>query len=372
MNIKSSTTFLEKNPRQSVYYWKCDRPAAFHGTDEHFHRNFSESQLSDILQERFPDKSFALRPAAGQGNHITWLATVDGTELFVRIEDGPERDDYIEVESRVLAEVRALGIPAPRVHGVDASRKRVPFAWQLLENIPHPDLNQLHKEGRLDVAQLAYDIGAAVARWQAIQPSGFGPFDSAILRHENRLNGFHQHYEDYFFLHLDRHLRFLVERGFLAECDADEITTEIKRHRGLLALEQGCLVHKDLGLWNILGTGTAIAAFIDWDDTICGDPMDDLSLLGCFYDGKVLGRALHGYAGVRPLPSDYRRRFWLHLLRNMIVKSVIRVGAGYFERTDRFFLIGSGGTGADLKTFTRQRLATAIKGVRNDLEIETI
>jgi len=360
------------NPRQSIYYWKCDRAAAFHGTGENFQRDFSKSQLTGVVQERFPDRPVVLRPAAGQGNHITWLATVNGTEMFVRIEDGPERDNYIEVESRVLAEVRALGIPAPRVHAVDASRQCVSFAWQLLENVPHPDLNQLHKEGRLDMAQVAGEIGAAVARWQAIQPPGFGPFDPGILRHKNRLEGFHRHYEDYFFLHLDRHLRFLVAQGFLAERDAEEMRTEIERHRILLSLEQGCLVHKDLALWNILGTEKAIAAFIDWDDTICGDPMDDLSLLGCFYDGNVLSLALQSYAGVRPLPADHRQRFWLHLLRNMIVKAVIRVGAGYFERTDRFFLIGSGGTGADLKTFTRQRLATALNGLRNNLEIEKL
>ena len=360
------------NPRSSIYYWKCDRPAAFHGTDENVRRGASEHQLAGVLQERFPGKPVALRPAAGQGNHITWLAKGDGTELFVRIEDGPERDDYIEVESRVLAEVRALGVPAPRVLGVDASRRRVPFAWQLLENIPHPDLNQLHKEGRLDVARVAGDIGAAVARWQAIQPPGFGPFDPDILRRENRLQGFHRRYADYFFLHLDRHLQFLVEHGFLPAHEANAMKAEIERHRGLLALEQGCLVHKDLALWNILGTEQEIVAFIDWDDAICGDTMDDLSLLGCFYDGNVLGRALQGYAGVRPLPADYRRRFWLHLLRNMIVKSVIRVGAGYFERTDRFFLIGTSGTGADLKVFTRQRLAAALNGLREDREIETL
>lgn len=360
------------HPRRSIYYWKCDRPAAFHGTDENFRRGATESQLADVLRERFPGKPISLHPAAGQGNHITWLAAVDGTELFVRIEDGPERDDYIEVESRVLAEVRALGVPAPQVHGVDASRQRVPFAWQLLENIPHPDLNQLYKTGRLDAASVASDIGAAVARWQAIEPLGFGPFDPAILRRENQLHGFHRRYEDYFRLHLDRHLRFLVERSFLTQKEANEMKSEIERHCSVLALAQGCLVHKDLALWNILGTEKQIAAFIDWDDAISGDPMDDLSLLACFHDAAFLQRAFDGYRSVRPLPPNHRRRFWLHLLRNMIVKAVIRVGAGYFERTDRFFLIGAGSTGADLKAFTRQRLATALNGLRNDSEIETL
>ena len=131
-------------------------------------------------------------------------------------------------------------------------------------------------------------------------------------------------------------------------------------------------MHKDLALWNILGTETEIAAYIDWDDAISGDPMDDLSLLGCFYDGPVLARALTGYASVRPLPREHTRRFWLHLLRNMIVKSVIRVGAGYFERDDGFFLIDTGAVGADLQAFTHARLAAALEGLRKNRDIEKL
>lgn len=360
------------HPRRAIYYWKCDRSAAFHGTAEGAHDPAVEPALREILREHFPGKALSLRAAGGQGNHITYRATIDGAETFVRLEDGPEHDDYMEVESRVLTEVRALDLPAPRVLAVDASRRRTPFAWQVMEFIDHPDLNQLHKQGALDLAKAAREIGAAVAIWQAVQPRGFGPFDVALLREEDRLEGYHARYEDYFHLHLDRHLRFLVDRGFLSTDLRVEIAGEIDRHRDLLALPQGCLVHKDLALWNILGSATQIAAFIDWDDAISGDPMDDLSLLGCFYDGPTVARAVEGYAAVRLLPADHRRRFWLHLLRNMIVKAVIRVGAGYFERNDGFFLIGAGSTGSDLKTFTHARLAAALGGLREDHAIETL
>ena len=361
-----------QHPRRSIYYWKCDRPAAFHGTDEEFDREKRKNQLQSVLQNHFGGKAIALRPADGQGNHITWFATIDGADSFVRVEDGPECDDYMEVESRLLEEVRALGVPAPRIHAMDATRRQVPFAWQIMEVVPYPDLNQLHKERRLDLVNAAKDIGAAVARWQDIRPCGFGPLDPDMVRRESRLEGFHPRYEDYFLLHLDRHLHFLMERGFLKSDDIGSIREEIFRHRSLLVLEGGCLVHKDLALWNILGTDQRIMAFIDWDDAISGDPMDDLSLLGCFYDGPIIACALAGYAAVRPLPNDYRRRFWLHLLRNMIVKATIRVGAGYFERTDQFFLIGAGCSGADLKTFSQQRLAAALRGLREDRPMESL
>ena len=66
-----------------------------------------------------------------------------------------------------------------------------------------------------------------------------------------------------------------------------------------------------------------------------------------------------------PDGDDASLALWLHLLRNMIVKAVIRIGAGYFERDGGFFLIGSGSSGADLRRFTLSRLALALNGLRS-------
>ncbi len=157
--------------RRAIYYWKCDRPAAFHGTAQSSADIDIADPLRKALAAAFAGKNVAIRPAGGQENHLTFLATIEGEEFFVRVEDGPERDDYLEVESHVLGEVAHAGVPAPRVLAVDASRTRVPFAWQVLEKIPHADLNQLQKQGRLPLADVAEKIGAAVARWQAIAHS---------------------------------------------------------------------------------------------------------------------------------------------------------------------------------------------------------
>jgi hypothetical protein len=92
--------------------------------------------------------------------------------------------------------------------------------------------------------------------------------------------------------------------------------------------------------------------------------MDDLSLLACFHDAAFLQRAFEGYESIRALPPDHLRCFWLHLLRNMIVKAVIRVGAGYFDRDDGFFLISSGSSGSNLREMTLSRLALALRGLR--------
>ncbi|MGC3969912.1 MAG: aminoglycoside phosphotransferase family protein [Pirellulales bacterium] len=313
-----------------------------------------------------------LRAGGGQGNHATFIAVIDGISRFVRIDDGPEHDDYLDVESHVLGAVRSVGLPAPAVLAVDATRREAPFAWHVIECVDRPDLNKLWKQGTLDLPRIADSIGRSIARWQQFPVERFGPFEPAQVRAAGKLVGFHATYAEYFQSHLDRHLEFLVERKFLEASAAQAMRQEIDRHSALLQLSQGCLVHKDLALWNVLGTDTSIDAWIDWDDTISGDATDDLSLLACFHDATFLSAVVSGYESVRPLPTDWRRRFWLHLLRNLIMKSVIRVGAGYFDRSDGFFLIGSGTSGADLKQFTLNRLNVALYGLREDAELREL
>lgn len=361
------------HPRSTTYYWKCDRPAAFHGTEERDRTKTGyEPLLENELRRVFLDREISVVPAAAQGNHLTFYAAIGGVERFVRVDDGPEHDDMIEVESRILSCVRELGLPAPRVYAVDASRARVPFAWQVMDRVAATDLNQAFKAGTLDTPRVFREIGAAVARWQSLTFRGFGPFDPAALREENRLHGFHSSYADFFHLHLERHLDYLTAREFLRPSEAEAMRQAVARHRDLLNLAEGCLVHKDLALWNILGTTTAVAAYIDWDDAIAGDALEDLALLGCFHDAATIAAAVNGYESVRPLPTEHRRRFWLHLLRNMIMKSVIRVGAGYFDRSDTFFLIGSGSGGTSLKQFTRERLAKSLAGLRTDAPLSQL
>lgn len=397
--------------RRDVYYWKCDRPAAFHGTGPRPRGDeVSEGAIRSALVEYFGSRLPAaepatvprdgrgtrhgpeiangteapsperwhvplrieLSPAAGQGNHLTWNAEIGDEPAFLRIENGPEGDDRLAMESAVLGEVAKTGVPVPRVLGCDASRLRTPFAWQALERIPHPDLNHWWKAGSLDEAKVAHEIGRHIARWQTIGPQGFGPFDLDAWREGRGLVGLHADYPSYYRLRLEDHLRFLVARSFFGTDRAEEIRALIEARAGLLQLDHGVLVHKDLALWNVLGTPDSVVAVIDFDDAVAGDPLDDLSLLACFHDAGFLERAFAGYASGRALPDDWRPRFWLHLLRNLIVKAVIRVGAGYFERDAGFFLIGGGNSGADLRRFTEERIATALRGLREAAELEIL
>lgn len=369
--------------RRDIYYWKCDRPVALHGVGadvayREAHMAKTRASLERILRARFGAVPADLRAGGGQGNHLMFRATIEGRDCMIRIEDGPERDDYMEVEAHVIGLVRAAGVPSWNFLGVDSSRGEADFAWQIIERVPGADLNALLKAGTLELPSAAERIGAHVARWQAVRPPGFGPFQPGRLRTRGELVGFHATYAGYFYTRLEAHLGFLRDRGFLGREETDEIARAITEAEPLLRLvdaEGGCLVHKDLALWNIVGEAPdRVSAVIDWDDTVAGDPMDDLSLLACFHDGAVIARALAGYASVRVLPARHIERFWLHLLRNMLWKSVIRVGAGYFDVKPGadFFLTASAGDGGALRDFTLGRIRAAVRGLREHSDIHSL
>lgn len=360
-----------------IHYWKCDRPEPFHGTGDRACGAESGEEVQGValaaaLGRRFETDRVEVRLAFSQGIHRTWTAIVDDCEMFVRIDDSPDGGDRLEMESAVLARVAASGVPVPKVYGCDSSRKRVPFAWQALSRVDAPDLNYWWKAGQLDLSSIAFEIGASVARWQSVPVERYGPFSVEDWRRSSVLRGFHAHYSGYFRLNLERHLSFLVAEGLLDPRETAEIADLVKSRADLLEGFAPCLVHKDLALWNMLGSPGQVISFIDFDDAIGGDPCDDLSLLACFHDGVVLARAVEGYASVRALPERFLERFWLHLLRNMVVKAVIRTGAGYFRRDAGFFLIAGGGNGEDLLRFTLDRLALATRALRDRADLSIL
>lgn len=358
--------------RKSIYYWKCDRPASLHGVspESRVATGFLDAQLRESLSKHFPG-DFVLNPGSGKGNHLTYRMRHEGREMFVRVENGPEGDTHLDVESRVVTAVKNVGVPAPKVFFTDATRSQVPFAFQVIEFFDCPDLNQIYREGHLPLEKVAREIGEAVARWQLISIEGFGPF---CQNEVERLTGYHSTYETYFRLNLERHLQFLVTHEFLSKVESTDVQNAIDScHDILAAVQHSCLVHKDLALWNILGTENGIQAFIDWDDAVGGDPTDDLSLLACFHSADVVQAAVDGYATVLPLPENFETRLWLHLLRNMIVKAVIRCGAGYFNQSPGgAFLIAPGQDGDAFRKFTRKRLFTALIGLKERRSISEL
>jgi len=359
--------------RTNIYYWKCDRPDSFATLGKKWYgpeREQLETSLYKLCGTIFDDGDYTLEKTLGQGNHRNYIVTHKGKPYLIRVENSHDKDDYMIVETEVIRRVAALGIPVPHIICVDTSRTTYPFTFQIMEYYSMPDINGIYKKGELDTAAIMYQLGRLIARWQDVFTDGFGLFNTDLLRCEGILKGLCDTYPDYYKLNLDIHLDFLVDRNFISSSFAGEIRTAINKHAGLLELGCGCLVHKDIAFWNILGTNDCIESVIDWDDTIMGDPTDDLSLMACYHSWKELRLLLEGYQAEKLLPENFEGRFWMHLLRNILFKAVIRVGAGYFDKDRKFFLIEQDGNG--LKVFTHARLVAAFEGLRGNIKISDL
>lgn len=361
--------------RENIYYWKCDRPEKMTSLKPAAETDLSalREEVSRLCTGYFGDMDFTIGKSCGQGNHKNFIISRGGSDYFIRIEDGDDADGYMLVETEVIRRVAELGVPTPRIFAVDVTRKDFRFAYQLMEKFRDADINLIYKEGNLDTPAIMRQLGGYIATWQAITTDGFGPFNTVELSGTGRLAALHKTYAEYYMLNLGRHLDYLVSENFITASASDAIRKAVSSASECLELDRGCLVHKDIAFWNLIGRRDSIVSVIDWDDTIMGDPADDLSLMACYHSWQELEPLFDGYTSVRPLPDDFERRFWLHLLRNMIFKAVIRVGAGYFTRRNDFFLVPAAGNGDNnLKEITLSRLESALRGLEGTFKIQDL
>ena len=353
--------------RDKIYYWKCDRPSAFHAIKEKSEVDMEsvKQKVDALLTNFFNSNDFELTIGAGQGNHLTFKVRHHQKNYFVRIENGHDGDEYMEIEAEVMKSVQRIGIPTPQIYVVDSSRTSYPFAYQIMEFLEFADLNEIYRKNKLDVLQVMNTLGKYIASWQKLTFEGFGAFNIKSFRENGKLVGHHNKYADYYMLNLEKHLHFLEKYHFIDKEQQKDICDEVQKHERLLDISRGSLVHKDIALWNVMGNSNSILSVIDWDDAISGDPTDDISLMACFHSTDEINAIIEGYQTVNPLPDNFMPRFWLHLLRNMIVKAVIRVGAGYFNRNNDFFLFNLlYSNGIEFHDFTIARLNKALEGLK--------
>jgi len=270
----------------------------------------------------------------------------------------------MDAENAAMTIAAKHDIPVPKIYGSDTSKTKYPVRFQLLELLPYKCLNDFYKNGSLDRYKTGREVGRYLARLHKIKANGFGFFDTEKLRATGEISGLDKSHRDYFLKKLNWHLSYLRDCKFLSKQEVDEIEFLLDKHLRLVDVAQGSLVHKDLAYWNVLGTNKEVKAIIDWDDCVIGDPVDDLSILKCFYSSDVLDPVLEGYCQERQLPDDFDAKLGLYLVRNMLWKAVIRDYMGYFDMDDSFFIINDENSDS-LKQFTYDRLFTGVDVLRN-------
>ncbi|MFW6286417.1 MAG: phosphotransferase family protein [Candidatus Sumerlaeota bacterium] len=229
--------------------------------------------------------------------------------------------------------------------------------------VPGDTLSDLARAGRLDNSAVAGELGRLLRRLHGIRLDGFGFIDTDQLRRDGQLIGLHQRYEDFFRCRLDTHLDYVTHHGLLAPGIAAEayalVTELLPRH----VPRQACLVHRDPAWWNLIGTTTRIAALVDWDDAVAGDPADDLAMLRCFHDADYCTAVETAYWDGQTPDADFPVRIALHWFRNMLWKAMLRHQLGYFRPGAAAFL-NALCADCSLEARTRELLDQSINALR--------
>ena len=348
--------------RTDIYYWKCDNPLSFEEKrlyNEKYRRADIAGLVAEIGALHFPGDPVRVAATGSAGNHYAYLLHLPEATYFFRADDGKLDDDYMEAESVAMALARERGVPVPELVVTDTTLARFPVRYQILECVPHSSLREHDQNGSLDRRAVSEQLGGYLAALHSITGEGFGFLDTELLRRDGTVRGLDRTHPDYFHKRLDDHLAYLHDVGFLDRGACARVEAAFAHHAGLLDIQRPAMLHKDMAFWNVLGTHDRVAAIVDWDDVVLGDPVDDLAIVRCFYDADVFDPLVASYTLRAELPEDFDARLWLYVLRNMLWKAKIRHFMGYFEMDESFF-IRSRENSDSLEAFTHARIDNAM------------
>ncbi len=352
--------------RTNIYYWKCDNPLP---VEEKLVYN-DKYKLADITKtvEEIALAEFKKKPSkvvsfGSSGNHYAYYIQYPNKDYFFRSDDGKIDDDYMDAEKIAIGLATKVGVPAPKIYATDTSLKKFPVRYQVMEKIKGEPMKVFYNDKTLDRQKTSIQLGKILSKLHSVKMEKFGFLNTQKIRSSGYIEGLDQSNEDYFNKRLPDHLEFLVKTEFLTSNESADIQKLIDKNRGLLKIEEGRLVHKDIAFWNMVGTPKKINAIVDWDDVISGDPIDDLAVVRCFYEEDVFKPMLEGYFSENKMNNDFYPKLWLYLIRNMLWKACFRTFMNYFDFKEKVSLLMQNND-KSLKQFTYERLYLGINNLR--------
>lgn len=170
-------------------------------------------------------------------------------------------------EYRVMTALQDTAVPVPRVHVHcdDSEVIGAPFyLMEFIDGTVYRDADQLAAAGSANVSAIAANMIDTLADLHRVDT------DQAGLADLGRPRGYLQRQVKRWTGQLQASRSRPLPR-------ADQLVELLQRH--LPADHQTALVHGDFRLDNLLISGTAVRAVIDWEMATLGDPLSDLALL---------------------------------------------------------------------------------------------
>jgi aminoglycoside phosphotransferase (APT) family kinase protein len=270
----------------------------------------------------------ALQRNAHQG---TMHRLYRGAGRLVRLAafEGEPWNELMELECRLAPLLRSKGLPVPACEFRRIGGDRGAQVVDLVEG-ESLDTRDADEQATLRGLRTAATL---LARVHAIRGQGAGPLSLERLRN-NEIAGLHASWPAFVRLRLDDHLRQCEAMGAMSAEDAERAHAAFNGPL-LDRAPGGALLHGDPGSHNFIFRGEFLAAMIDWEDAIVGDPVFELASMCTFHPQRRHNAILEGYGTALVRGSAQARRFWLYFLRIALAKTVHRHRFGYVDAPGR-------------------------------------
>jgi aminoglycoside phosphotransferase (APT) family kinase protein len=287
------------------------------------------SKLGSVLDEEIASAEFL--SSAGTFHALFRLQTSSG-RYFLKL--SPEEPAVgFAVESWAMTQLRALGLRNLSVPAFSISSDALGAPFLVIEEAKGQPLNRFENvETQAVPSPLLSEFGKFLARVHTVEGKGAGLLDVGAV--DGRPRGLHAGWSDYLMLRLEAHLDVCEKIGAIKN-ERGEIERKFADAESLFKKAPLRWLHGDPGHHNVFSDGQQITAVIDWEDSLCGDPIFDVAFWGTFCRDEMREEFLNGYQTIQKLPADFELRYWLYYLRTAISKTVHRHHFGAKDRPGR-------------------------------------
>jgi aminoglycoside phosphotransferase (APT) family kinase protein len=282
-----------------------------------------ERQIADEIERHLGKRPLELVQRPTKLPRFVYEARfAGGGRLIFKAEHDTGGDDAIVLECWAMEQAAGVGVSAPAVLALDASRTTFPARYAIFSFVDGLPLAELALPNE-DAWKALRGAGELLRRLHSVRVDGYGRLDDELYLATGAVRG----RDDEWVAGAARGaLSVIAERRLLAPAETDALATFIDEHR--VALEQYAeprLLHGDFDEQHIFvdPESMSITAIIDFGDREAGDPLWDLSWFGMGrgsdrvrtllagyapdIDDEHVGRMLAIYAVVRLLIRTHRR-----------------------------------------------------------------
>lgn len=333
-----------ENKMNDIYYAVAHRSQAEIDSFRTRYEDFDTSLIPVIFRKSLNfDVVRWERSKSWGSSHVIYFVKVkqEKKPLVLRANLGfnNEPEVVMLVEKMVTGQVNRLDVPTNIVRFVDVSRRHFPFDFQIQEMLVGQDLEDHFHGIQKEYDQMSFELGAYIAIYHQLKYPHFGRFDFKAAQ-QAKLQGTKKSFYDYIIVCLNDDLKYLVDAKVITAKKADRIVDIFEKHKPIINIKQGVLVHHDLADHNIMFENNKITGIFDWEACVVGDPVLDLASCPTWkthYPREE--KLIQGYTSVTKLPDHFDDKMDIYRLRTMLWKMVyaIRFKILTEDRKNKFY-----------------------------------